>query len=386
MERMIPYGHQHITEDDIQAVVDSLRSECITQGSVIEDFEVAFAEYVGSKYAVAVSNGTAALHLSALVLDVSPGDNVIVPPITFAASANCVRYCGGNVVFCDINEKNYLLDLDKLKNLLDSKPKGHFKGVIPVDYAGYPIDGEKLKEIADEYNLYIIEDACHAPGAYFVDSKGDKQLTGNGRFADLTCFSFHPVKHITTGEGGMITTNSKALYERLLVLRTHGICKDPNKLEANHGGWYYEMQELGFNYRLTSFQAALGLSQLKRAVQGVNNRQKIAERYNKAFNDSRCVKLSTVSSKINHSYHLYVVQVEERKGLYDFLRKNGIFVQVHYEPVHLQPYYRSFGHTKGEMPVSEKFYEHCLSLPMYPTLSIFDQEYVIKKVQEFFTF
>lgn len=379
----IPYGRQHITDEDIDAVVETLKSDFLTQGPKISEFENKFAEYVGAKYAVAVSNGTAALHISAMALNVQPGDNVIVTPMTFAASANCVRYCGGNVVFCDINRENYLLDIEKLKQLLSQKPRGYYKGIIPVDYTGYPINGEIFRKIADEYGLWIIEDACHAPGAYFIDSKGNKQLTGNGVFSELTCFSFHPVKHIATGEGGMVTTNSKELYDKLMLYRTHGITKDPQRLNENHGQWYYEMQELGYNYRLTDFQAALGICQLNRADEGLLRRNIIASRYNNAFAGLIGLSIPKVEDDIYHAYHLYVIQVDNRFELYNFLRTNNIFSQVHYEPVHLQPYYRRLGNNKGDMPVTEDFYERCLSLPMYPALTDDEQEYVIEKVKEF---
>ena len=379
----IPYGRHNITNEDIQAVIEALKADYITQGPRVEIFEKEFAEYIGVRYAVAVSNGTAALHVSAMALDVKEGDNVIVPPITFAASANCIRYCGGDVIFCDIDKDTYLLDLEALKELLDSKPKGFFKGVIPVDYAGYPIHAEELRKIADQYGLWIIEDACHAPGAYFIDSAGNSQRAGSGKFAELSCFSFHPVKHIATGEGGMITTNSEELYNRLLRLRSHGITRDPRFMHENHGGWYYEMLELGHNYRMTEFQGALGISQLKRADDGLKRRHEIAAKYNEAFQDIKGIKTPIVSDDFFHAYHLYVIQVEDRKGLYDYLVANNIFVQVHYIPVHLLPYYRQIGWKHGDMPVAEEFYEHCLSLPMYPSLTDEEQEYVIEKVMQF---
>lgn len=379
----IPYGRQSITDEDIRAVVETLQSDFLTQGPKIAEFEDAFARYTGAGYAVAVSNGTAALHLSAMVLGVREGDRVIVPPLTFAASANCVKYSNGEVVFCDVDPENYLLDLDRLESMLSVKPQGYYKGVIPVDYAGYPVHGEKLREIADRYGLWIIEDACHAPGAGFKDSSGRLQLTGNGKFADLTCFSFHPVKHIATGEGGMVTTGSKELYEQLLVLRTHGITKDPARLEENHGGWYYEMQELGYNYRLTDIQAALGISQLRRAGKGLERRHEIAERYNRAFEDTAAIVTPKVADGFSHAYHLYVIQVEDRLGLYNYLKENNIFAQVHYEPVHLQPYYRRLGSMPGDMPVAEHFYQRCLSLPMFPTLTGEEQEFVIEKIKEY---
>jgi len=382
---MIPYGRQCITSDDIKTVTEILQSDFLTQGPKVPEFETTFAEYIGSKYAIAVSNGTAALHLAALALGVSANDNVIVPPITFVASANCIKYCGGNVSFCDINKDNYLIDLEKLENLLQSKPKGFFKGIVPVDYAGYPIDGEKLKRIADEYGLWIIEDACHAPGAFFIDSKGEKQKTGNGKFADLTCFSFHPVKHITTGEGGMITTNSKELYEKLLILRTHGITKNPDLLIENHGGWYYEMQELGYNYRLTDFQAALGISQLKKADEGLQRRQEIARQYDEAFKNLTGIVIPKTQDNFFHAFHLYVIQVENRLELYDLLREHNILAQVHYIPVHLMPYYKQLGWKAGDFPVAENFYEHCLSIPMYPGMTEVEQKYIIEIITKTMT-
>ena len=257
--KAIPYGHQHITDEDIQAVIETLKSDYLTQGPKIIEFEQAFARYVGAKYAVAVSNATAGLHLAATALQVRSGDKVIVTPITFAASANCIRYCNGMVVFCDIDPDTYLMDIKKLRRLLETNPPSTFTGIVPVDFAGYPHQMEEFRQLADEYGLWILEDACHAPGGYFIDSNGEKQFCGNGKFADVTVFSFHPVKHIATGEGGMVTTNDKELFDRLSLLRTHGITKNPACLHENHGGWYYEMQELGYYYRVTYFKAALGL-------------------------------------------------------------------------------------------------------------------------------
>jgi UDP-4-amino-4,6-dideoxy-N-acetyl-beta-L-altrosamine transaminase len=376
----IPYGRQHITEEDIAAIADTLRSDYLTQGPQIDAFEKAFAAYIGVEYAVAVSNGTAALHLCAMALQVKPGSRVITTPLTFVASANCVRYCGGEVFFADIDPDTYLLDIRAVRRLLDSKPKGYFSGLIPVDFAGMPVNLEAYRQLAHEYGLWIIEDACHAPGGYFIDSKGRNQQCGNGNFAELAIFSFHPVKHIATGEGGMITTNDPALYERLQLLRTHGITKKSEQLLENHGGWYYEMQELGYNYRLTDFQAALGLSQLQRADTGLARRKQIAQQYDEAFRS--CPIRRPVQAE-GHAYHLYVIQVADRKGLYDYLREKNIFTQVHYIPVHLQPYYQQMGHRKGDFPVAEEYYQHCLSLPMYPTLTEEEQFYVIEQVINF---
>jgi UDP-4-amino-4,6-dideoxy-N-acetyl-beta-L-altrosamine transaminase len=379
----IPYGKQFISEKDIAEVIKALTSDFLTQGPAIEQFEKKFAEYIGAEYAVAVSNGTAALHLCTLALGVDETTNVITTPITFAASANCVRYCNGNIYFADINPKTYLIDIDKVEALINSKPAGFFKGVIPVDFAGLAVNLEEMKAIADKHGLWIIEDACHSPGGFFEDRNGQQQLCGNGKYADLSVFSFHPVKHIACGEGGMVTTNNKDLYNKLIQLRTHGITKNPQLLNENHGGWYYEMQTLGYNYRLTDFQAALGTSQLERADEGLVRRREIAEKYADAFKDTRGIKGQSGVKK-GHAYHLYIIEAEDRKGLYEHLRSNNIFTQVHYIPVHTLPYYQQLGCKKGDMPAAEYYYEHCLSLPMYPTLTEIEQEFVIDKVKEFY--
>jgi len=378
----IPYGRQNISEEDIQAVIETLQSDFLTQGPKIAEFENAFAKYIGSQYAVAVSNGTAALHLCALALKVRPGQKVITTPITFAASANCVKYCGGDPVFADIDAETYLLDLEEVKKLLQSWPKGTFSGIIPVDFAGRAVNIEAFRKLADEYGCWIIEDACHAPGGFFIDSNGNNQFCGNGKFSDLSIFSFHPVKHIACGEGGMITTNNEELYKKLLLLRTHGITKDPSLLHENHGGWYYEMQELGYNYRLTDFQATLGISQLKRADKGLAKRREIARIYFESFKNNPKI-LSQSGVVEGHAYHLYIIQVEKRKELYDFLRSKNIFCQVHYIPVHFLPYYQSFDSQKGQLPNAEKYYEQCLSLPMFPTLSENELTYVIDSITDF---
>lgn len=381
--RPIPYGRQNITDADIAAVTETLRSDYLTQGPKIAEFERKFADYVGARHGVAVNNATSGLHIAAKALGVGPGTRVIVTPMTFAASANCIRYCGGDVTFCDIDPDTYLMDARKLEKILDENPRGTFAGIVIVDFAGYPHNLEEFRRIADRHGLWIIEDACHAPGAWWTDSQGNRQLTGNCRFAGCTVFSFHPVKHIATGEGGMVTTNSDTLLKSLQLYRTHGITRDPALLEKNDGGWYYEMQELGFNYRLTDMQAALGISQLTRADEGLRRRQEIARRYDEAFAGIEKIRTPRRADDIFHAFHLYIIQVPDRKGLYDFLRANQILAQVHYAPLHLMPYYRQFGWTEGSLPVVEDYYEHCLSLPMFPTLSDEDQQYVIDKVKEF---
>jgi UDP-4-amino-4,6-dideoxy-N-acetyl-beta-L-altrosamine transaminase len=398
MNNIIPYGKQHITQDDINAVSIALKSDYLTQGPLIAKFEQEFADYVGAKYAIAVSNGTAALHLSALALDVKVGDKVITTPITFAASANCIKYCGGEVVFSDIDPETYLLDLDKLEELLDSHPKGTFKGVIPVDFAGHPVDLKRLKTITSKHEMWILQDACHSPGGFFVDSQGTEQQCGNGYFADLAIFSFHPVKHIATGEGGMITTNNKDLYHKLLMLRTHGITKDPSTFINNisiavgeeivggseYPGWYMEMQTLGYNYRITDIQAALGLSQLKKADKGIQRRREIANKYAESFANKNYFN-SHSGYHLGHAYHLYIINVNrDRLGLYNYLKKHGIYAQVHYIPCHLMPYYQTLGYKLGDFPIAEKYYKGCLSIPMFPSLTDEEQDFVIEKIHEFY--
>ncbi|NSW44720.1 MAG: UDP-4-amino-4,6-dideoxy-N-acetyl-beta-L-altrosamine transaminase [Bacteroidales bacterium] len=380
----IPYGRQHITDEDIAAVVKVLKSDYLTQGPLIEEFEKAFANYIGSKYAVAVANGTAALHLAVLALGVNNGDKVITSPITFAASANCILYAGAEVEFCDIDEKTYTIDINKVEKLLASKPIGTYRGIIPVDLAGYAVDIERLRKLADQYGLWILEDACHAPGGGFIDSQQKLQLCGNTNYADAAIFSFHPVKHIATGEGGMITTNRKDIYEKLLLLRTHGITKQSNLMHENHGGWYYEMLELGYNYRLTDIQAALGISQLSRASQGLNKRREIANIYNKQLCKVGDIVLPYVAENVQHAYHLFIIKTQRRKELYEFLKSKNIFTQVHYIPIHTFPYYNRKGWKKGDFPVAENYYEQCLSLPMFPTLTNEQQDYVIYSIKEFF--
>ncbi len=379
----IHYGRQNITDEDIKAVVEVLRSDFLTQGPNIAKFEQSFAEYVDAKFAVAVSNGTAALHLSVLALNLKPNEQVITTPISFAASANCVSYCSGKVIFADISNSSYLIDLNKIESLLKKDARRKIKGIIPVDFCGYPVNVSDLRFLCDKYETWIIEDACHAPGAYFVDKTGKGVKCGNGEFSDLSVFSFHPVKHITTGEGGMITTNNIDLYNKLILLRTHGITKDPELLIDNHGGWYYEMQELGYNYRLSDFQAALGNSQLRRATLGIEKRNVLAARYNEAFKGTNILTPS-VDKDYYHAFHLYVVRVEKRLELYNYLKTKNIFTQVHYIPIHTLPYYRNAGWKKGDFPVSENYYESCLSLPMYPELTLDQQDYVIFEVLNFY--
>ncbi len=400
MKKIIPYGRQNIIQEDIVAVSEALLGDYLTQGPIIKQFEESFSDYVGAKYAVAVTNGTAALHLSALALSVEPGDKIITTSLTFAASANCIRYCGGEVVFVDIDPSTFLIDLVQVEKLLKNAPKGTYKGIIPVDFAGRSVNLEQCKRLADDYGLWIIEDACHAPGASFVDSEGILQKSGNGNFADLAIFSFHPVKHIATGEGGIITTNDETLYKKLLSLRSHGITRDTSSFTNSivqagglssdnmYPGWYMEMQDLGYNYRITDFQCALGISQLKRADEGIIRRTEIAKRYDLAFQNNSNIKSQSLEIDANftdnHAYHLYVLLAEDRLGLYNHLKANGIFAQIHYYPVHLMPYYRKFGWKENDLPCVEEYYKKCISLPMYPTLTLDEQEYVITTVLNYY--
>lgn len=393
MNQPIPYGRQHITDEDIAAVTAVLRSPYLTQGPKIGELEQAFANYIGSTYAVAVANGTAALHLCCMALGVGPGTRVITTPITFSASANCVRYCGGDVYFADVDPNTVLLDPKAVRALLESHPIGYFSGVIPVDFAGYPVDMAAFRELADEFGLWIIEDACHAPGASFTTKNGSEYHAGDGSLADLAIFSFHPVKHIAAGEGGMITTNNESLYKHLLRFRTHGITNKPAEFtmpyadEPERGGWYMEMQELGYNYRLTDIQAALALSQLNRVDAMLDRRRELAARYDSAFSEAAAaglpVQIIVPPAGVGHAYHLYVIQTPNRKELYDFLRTKNILAQVHYIPVHLMPYYRQLGWKPGDFPNAETYYAHGLSLPLFPTLTNDEQDYVIEMVTKF---
>ena len=388
MNQPIPYGRQHITDEDVAAVAEVLRGPFLTQGPHIGAFETAFAQYIGSEYAVAVANGTAALHLCCLALGVQSGTRVITTPITFSASANCVRYCGGEVYFADIDPETALLDVNAVRELLEQHPKDYFSGIIPVDFAGFPVDLTAFRKLADEYGLWLLEDACHAPGGSSTDSQGVIHRCGDGSLAELAIFSLHPVKHIAAGEGGVITTNNEGLYKHLLRLRTHGITNKPAEFiepypgEPERGGWYMQLQELGYNYRLTDMQAALATSQLQRADAMLARRQAIAKRYDEAFANALITPIIPPDN-VSHAYHLYVVQVDDRKGLYDFLRARNIMAQVHYIPVHLMPYYRQSGWQPGDFPNAERYYARCLSLPMFPTLTDDEQAYVIDSVNEF---
>jgi UDP-4-amino-4,6-dideoxy-N-acetyl-beta-L-altrosamine transaminase len=376
----IPYGKQSITDEDIQAVVETLQSDFLTQGPKVAEFEKAFAAYVGAKYAVAVSNATAGLHISYLALGIGNGSRVITTPITFAATANAARMCGAEVWFADIDSDTYLLSLEATRKLIESKPSGFFAAIAPVNFGGLPVDYEAFRKLANTHGLVILEDAAHSPGAYFYDSKGVKQFSGNGVYTYCSVFSFHPVKHIACGEGGMVTTNNEEIYRKLLLLRTHGITKE--NMSGNHGGWYYEMQMLGYNYRLTDMQSALGISQLAKNNTGLQRRQDIAEKYREAFKGK--VKYQRTPEGFYNAHHLFVIETEDRKGLYDYLKQNGIYGQIHYIPVHHLPYYQEIGYDNAELNNANQYYKHCISLPMYPALTDDEQDFVINKIKEYY--
>ncbi len=374
---MIPYGRQTIDEDDIKAVVDVLRSDWLTTGPKVAEFEQAVADYVGAKYAVAVSSGTAALHAAMYAIGIGPGDEVIVPPVTFAASANCIVYQSGKPIFSDVEPDTLLLDPEQIETKITSKTKA----IIAVDYAGQPCDYDFLRKIADKNNLILVADACHALGAEY---KGKRV----GTLADLNIFSFHPVKHITTGEGGMITTDNADYANRMKIFRNHGITTDHHQREQQ-GSWFYEMVDIGYNYRMTDFQCALGISQLQKLPKFLERRRMIAARYDEAFASMPEIAPLAVLHDVSHAYHLYVAKINfeaikiNRTKLFLALRENGIGVNVHYIPVHLHPFYRNkFNAEPGLCPVAETAYEQIISLPMFPGMTDHDVERVITSVIE----
>jgi perosamine synthetase len=375
---MIPYGRQWIDEDDIAAVCAVLRSDFLTTGPKVEEFEKAVADYVGAQYAVAVSSGTAALHAAMFALGIGPGDEVIVPPFTFVATANCVAYQGGTPVFADVDPETLLLDPEKVGLRITKKTRA----IIAVDYAGQPCDYARLRRIAQSHGLALVADGCHALGAAYRGSKV-------GSLADMTVFSFHPVKHITTGEGGMITNDNPEYADRMKRFRNHGIAADFRQREAM-GSWFYEMTDLGYNYRLTDIQCALGISQLGKLAAWVSRRQEIARRYDEELLDLPGLRPLKVSKEVSHAYHLYVVRLDpnflkttDRQSIYQALQVKGIKVNVHYIPVHLHPFYRErFGTGPGLCPVAEAAYDQILSLPIFPRMDDGQVGQVIAAVKE----
>jgi UDP-4-amino-4,6-dideoxy-N-acetyl-beta-L-altrosamine transaminase len=374
--KMISYGRQSITEEDILAVTDVLRSDFLTQGPKVREFEDAICEYTGAEYCVAVSNGTAALHIAVAALNIEAGFEGITSPITFVASANCMLYNRITPRFADIDQRSYNVDPLSIYERLSPKSKL----IIPVHFAGQPADMISIAKIAQENDLSVIEDAAHAIGSQYADGS----YVGNCKYSDMTIFSFHPVKTITTGEGGAITTNSKELYDRLLMLRSHGITKDEEKLTLNPGPWYYEMQELGFNYRITDFQAALGISQLSRLPKFKMHRREIVSKYNQAFSKIPWLTTPAEAGEVSSCFHLYVLKIDfesiqlSRKEVMEALLRENVGSQVHYIPLNKLPYYSRY--LRDETPGAFSYYEHCLSIPLYPDMSNNDVNAVIKAV------
>jgi len=373
----IPYGYQWIDEDDIRSVVEVLRSDWLTTGPKVSEFEQAFAGFVGAQEAVAVSNGTAALHAAMYAAGIGPGDEVIVPPMTFVATANAVVFQGGTPVFADVDQDTLLID----PKCAEAKITPHTKAIIAVDFAGQPCNYNILQSIASRYDLTLIADSCHALGAEYNGAK-------TGSLADMTAFSFHPVKHITTGEGGMITTNESSMAKKMRTFRNHGITTEHHQREKE-GTWYYEMTNLGYNYRLSDFQCALGMSQLKKLPGWIIRRKEIAGRYDEAFVDIPEITPLSVGPNILHAYHLYVVKINfkeleiDRATFFKIVREKNIGINVHYIPVHLHPFYRkTFLTGPGLCPVAERAYEQIISLPMFPRMADEDVEKVINLMQE----
>jgi perosamine synthetase len=374
---MIPYGRQYIDEDDIRAVVEVLRSDWLTTGPKVAKFEQAFAAFVGTEKAVSVSSGTAALHTAVFSIGIGPGDEVIIPSMTFAATANCVVFQGGIPIFADVDPDTLLLDPKDV----EAKITPRTKAIITVDYAGQPCDYDALQALADEHGLALVADACHSLGGKYKE-----RLVGS--LADLSVFSFHPVKHITTGEGGMITTDKDYIANRMRLFRNHGITTD-HRQRDEQGSWFYEMIDLGYNYRITDFQCALGLNQLKKLSGRLSRRQDIALQYDEAFLTVPAIESLKVRTHLSHAYHLYVIQLRleilkcDRGVIFSALRKKGIGVNVHYIPVHTHPFFRKrFGTKPGDCPIAESAYERLLTLPLFPNMSSQDIDKVIRTVSE----
>ncbi len=381
----IPYARQDVDDQDVQAVVEVLRGDWLTQGPAIEAFERGLAAACAARHAVAVSNGTAALHLACRALGLGPGDRLWTSPNTFVASANCALYCGAAVDFVDIDPRTYNLSVERLaEKLTRAERDGTLpKVVVPVHFAGQPCEMAAIGELKRRYGFFVLEDGSHALGGAY---RGEP--IGCGRHSDATVLSFHPVKIVTTGEGGAVVTNDPALAERVALLRTHGITRDAARMVGDsHGGWYYEQVELGFNYRITDLQAALGLSQLRRLEAFVAARHRIAARYDEAF-AALPLTVPYQHPDGRSAYHLYPIRLrlgelgKTRREVFDALRARGILVNLHYIPVHTQPYYRRLGFSPGDFPEAERYYQEALSLPMFAGLSAEDQERVIQTLRE----
>lgn len=380
----IPYGRQDISQEDIDAVVKILHSDFLTQGPAVEHFENVITNYCGVNHATAVNSATSALHLACLALDVGPTDTVWTSPITFVASANCALYCGAKIDFVDIDFTTNNMSISALKVKLEKARESDTlpSVVIPVHMGGLSCEMKDIFRLSLEYGFKIIEDASHAIGSHYDDS-----LVGCCKYSDVTVFSFHPVKIITTGEGGIVVTNSSDLNKKLNRLRSHGITRDEKEMiGSSDGGWYYQQIELGFNYRMTDMMAALGTSQMTRIDQFVKKRNELAERYKEELSSLPLDLPLSYDDKYS-SYHLYIIKLQSntklnRQEMFDHLRSNNIGVNVHYIPVHLQPYYKNLGFNCGDFPVSEKYYKGALSIPLHPNLSFDEQSYIIKKIVE----
>lgn len=398
ISKFLPYGRQHISENDIKAVIEVLKSDYLTQGQRLPEFEKRLTEKLGASYASACANGTAALHLAVMALGLGPDDAIVTTPITFLASANCARFVGAEVRFCDVDPGTALMDPSALEKVLDDDPEHKIKAIIPVHLAGQPLDLPTIRDLAQKHGAEIIDDACHAIGGSY-SYEGREYFIGGGDFTDLTVFSFHPVKHIAMGEGGAVMSNRKELIDKVHLLRTHDIHKSRYKNkdmayapDGSPNPWYYEMHDLGYNYRLTDFQAALGLSQFDRLDWSVDRRIEIADLYRKlvaAKFDPDHVAPLKLREGVKHAYHLMVLRIDfdkigiSRAEVMNRLREKGIGTQVHYIPVHLQPYYREHSGTKpGDFPNAEEYYRRALSFPMYPDLTDDDIVRVVDELAE----
>lgn len=367
---MIPYSRQYIDSGDIRAVTKVLKSDWLTQGPNVSAFEKALAKYCGARFAVVVPNGTAALHLAYQAAGLKKGDEIITTANTFVATSNMALVCGAKPVFCDIRPDTYNIDESKIEKLISKKTKV----IAPVHFAGHPCEMDKISRIAKKHQLIVIEDACHALGAKYKNKK-------IGSISDLTVFSFHPVKPITTGEGGAILTNNEEFYKKLLRLRMHGIAKDPQK-QKSIGGWHYDMKDLSFNYRITDIQCALGVSQLSKLNRFQKKRERIAREYFKKLKGIKNIVVPANLRHIQHSWHLFAIRVKNRnrKEVFEYLKENGIGVQVHYIPVYQHSYYQKIGYKNILLKNTENYYNTCISLPIYPALTKKQLNYVVSKL------